>query len=1195
MANFSTFVSSFNQATKGKQFEVFVKWFLENDPVWKSEVDKVWMWDDYPDRWGKDCGIDLVFRDKNNETWAVQAKCYDREYPVTKTDVDSFLSESNRPLIQRRLLIATTDNLGPNARKVCAEQEKPVTLFLFSDFEDSAIDYPESISDLSRAKLKPKPQPTGKYIYQLEPINVVVDKFKTHDKGQLIMACGTGKTFTTLWIKEKLKAETTLILLPSLSLLSQTLKEWSFAMNQPFKSLCVCSDETVSKGASEDQLLETVQDLSFPVTADPNLISKFLKSSGTKVLFSTYQSSPMIAEAQKMKDVPAFDLVIADEAHRCAGKVNSSFTTVLNDDLIRNKKKLFTTATPRTYSSNLKKQAEDLDFEISGMDDEKVFGSEFYRLSFGNAIKRGLLTDYQLVIIGVDEPMIADWIKRRELLQTNDEIVDAKSLAAEIGLIKAIKDYNLKRVLSFHSRVKSAEDFSKELPKVLDLIDESHKPKGKLATGFVSGKMPTNQRRLKLDQLKELTQGDYAVLSNARCLSEGVDVPALDGIAIIDPKASQIDIVQTVGRAIRLSENKSVGTIIIPVFIENGDDPEVSIESTNFKPLWDVVKAIRSHDEMLAFELDTLRTEMGKQRKRSIQVGGLKKIVIDVPQSVNNNFSNSLRTHLIEYTTASWNFWYGLLIRYKEHLGNLAIPIRYTTKDGYKLGYWIGTQRVNQNSLSPERKKLLDDLGFIWDPHDIFWQEGFEALKAFKEEFGHTKVLRGYKSKNGFNLNSWVSSQRNTKDLLTTERKKLLDDIGFIWHTHDKKWQEGFSYLETYKKEFGHLKISQQYKTKDGYKLGKWSGTQRSVKDSITPERKKLLDDLGFIWDLLSQQWQEGYEALVAYKKEFGDTNVPYKYKTKDGYKLGAWRGMQLTNKDSLTSERKKLLDDLGVIWDLLSQQWQKNYESLITYKKEFGDTNVPYKYKTKDGFRLGIWLRHQRENKDSLTPERKKLLDDLGFVWDPLSQQWQEGYEALVAYKKEFGDTRVHLRFKTADQYNLGIWLHNQRANIDSILPERKKLLDDIGFVWDSYDQQWQDSYEELVTYKKEFGDVNVPKQYKIPNGYNLGEWVKFQRAKKDLLTPERKKLLDDIGFIWDKTKDNVEATWQNAYQYLVKYKDEFGDCDVSRRYRTSDGYTLGSWVCTQRNNKELSSEHKKMLDELGFIWMSKRGRSNI
>ena len=793
MSNFSTFISSFNQATKGKQFEVFVKWFLENDPVWKSEVDKVWMWDDYPERWGKDCGIDLVFRDKNNETWAVQAKCYDREYPVTKTDVDSFLSESNRPLIQRRLLIATTDILGPNARKVCAEQEKPVTLFLFSDFDDSAIDYPQSISDLSRAKLKPKPQPIGKYSYQLEPINAVVDRFKTHDKGQLIMACGTGKTFTTLWIKEKLNAETTLILLPSLSLLSQTLKEWTFAMNQPFTSLCVCSDDTVSKGASEDQLLESVQDLSFPVTADPIVISKFLKSSGTKVLFSTYQSSPMVAEAQKMKDVPVFDLVIADEAHRCAGRVSSSFTIVLNDNLIRSKKKLFTTATPRTYSSNLKKQAEDLDFEISGMDDEKVFGSEFYRLSFGQAINRGLLTDYQLVIIGVDEPMIADWIKNRQLLKQEDEIIDAKSLAAEIGLIKAIKDFNLKRVISFHSRVKSAEDFSKELPKVLDLIAESHKPMGKLATGFVSGKMPTNQRRLKLDQLKELTQGDYAVLSNARCLSEGVDVPALDGIAIIDPKASQIDIVQTVGRAIRLSENKSVGTILLPVFIENGDDPELSIESSNFKPLWDVVKALRSHDETLAFELDTLRVEMGKQGKRSSQISGLSKIIIDVPNSLDKSFSESLKTYLVENTTASWGFGYGLLILYKEEFGDCDVPQKYRSPSGEALGWWVSTQRTDKK-MSSERKKKLDDLGFIWDPYEENWDKNYQALEVYKKEFGDCIVPIGYKTSNEVALGSWVSSQRRDKKI-SSERKIKLDDLGFIWDPFKALWDKNYQAL----------------------------------------------------------------------------------------------------------------------------------------------------------------------------------------------------------------------------------------------------------------------------------------------------------------------------------------------------------------------------------------------------------------
>jgi superfamily II DNA or RNA helicase len=976
LSKFSNFISSFNQQTKGKQFEVFVKWFLENDPVWKSEVDKVWMWDDYPDRWGKDCGIDLVFRDKNNEIWAVQAKCYDREYPVTKSDVDKFLSESNRSLIQRRLLIATTDNLGPNARKVCADQEKPVTLFLYSDFEDSAIDYPESISDLSRAKLKPKPTPRD---HQIEAIEKVAKGFKDANKGQLIMACGTGKTLITLWIKEKLKADLTLILLPSLSLLSQTLKEWTFGMNTPFKSLAVCSDETVTKGASEDQLLESVQDLSFPVTSDPSLIADFLKSSGNRVVFSTYQSSRLIADAQKRTNTPSFDLAIADEAHRCAGNVTSAFTTILNDDLIKTKLKLFTTATPRTYSSSLKKQAEDLEFEIAGMDDEKVFGKEFHRLSFGEAIDRKLLTDYQLVIIGVDEPMIANWIEHREQLKTSsDEVIDAKSLAAEIGLIKAIKDYNLTRVISFHSRVKSAEDFSKELPQVLDLIESKHKPKGKLATGFVSGAMPTNYRRQKLEQLKELSQGDYAVLSNARCLSEGVDVPALDGIAIIDPKASQIDIVQTVGRAIRLSDNKSVGTILLPVFIENGDDPELSIESTNFKPVWDVIKALRSHDEMLGFELDTLRTELGRPRPRSSHVGGLKKIVIDVPTSVDTNFSIALRTHLVEQTTASWYFWYGLLEEYKKEFGDCRVNPRYQTREGFQLGEWCGGQRKFLNILAPKRKKLLDDLGFIWDLLDFKWDLNFNALVIYKEEFGHCNVPGDFITKDGLALGGWVGSQRRNRNL-SAERKKQLDDLGFVWG-FNREWNDWYLDLVDFKKEFGHCNVGKNFKTNDGYNLGTWVVKQRNNL-RLTNVQRKQLEDLGFIWDASNNRsWNDWYLDLVDFKKEFGHLNIPKGFKTKEGYNLYSFTFRLKTDKN-LSPKKKNQLIDLGFIFKGIHERtWNENINAFVNFKKEYGHIKIKKMYKSPSGINLGVWRFNVLNGKIKLTPERKKELDDLGF-----------------------------------------------------------------------------------------------------------------------------------------------------------------------------------------------------------------------
>ena len=722
MATFLEFYSSLDTdvSLRGKQFEKFCKWYLENDPYWKNEVDVVWLWEDYPDRWAnKDLGVDLVFRDKDKNIWAVQAKCYDPDYYIKYEDMATFIAESNRPQIHKRLLIASTDNLGKNATSVLVGQDnKPVIRVMLSDFVKSNLIFPDHPNELKKAKLLPKPEPIGKYDYQLEPINAVAEAFKTNDRGQLIMACGTGKTFTTLWIKEKLNSDSTLILLPSLSLLSQTLTEWNFAMNQDFRSLAVCSDESVTKGAKDDdRTLESVSDLPFPVTSDPTAIALFLKSPGRKVVFSTYQSSQMIAEAMSDSSVPLFDLVIADEAHRCTGNIDSAFATVLDGSKIRTKKKLFTTATPRTYSTNIKQAAEERDIKITGMDDESIFGPVFFRLSFGDAIKRGLLTDYQLVIIGVDDGMIAEYINKRELISTEKEkVTDAKSLAAMIGLLKAIKDYDLKRLITFHSRVSKARDFSEELHDIFKLIPERDLPEGVIATDYVSGQMPTGQRRQKLQQLKELTQGDRMILSNARCLSEGVDVPALDAVAIIDPRQSTVDIVQTVGRAIRLSKDKKVGTIVMPVFLEPGGDAEAVIEDSNFKPIWDVVNALKSHDDSLSFELDAYRTGLGKDRKTSTHVSGLDKIVIDLPKKYDASFTESLRTILVESTTASWWFWFGLLENYNSKFGNSSPVSRYITEDGFALGAWVCTNRsaYKKGQLTQERIKLLEDLGFVW-------------------------------------------------------------------------------------------------------------------------------------------------------------------------------------------------------------------------------------------------------------------------------------------------------------------------------------------------------------------------------------------------------------------------------------------------------------------------------------------------
>lgn len=994
MADFQNFLSSFDSSNlKGKQFEKFCKWFLENDTYWKSKFTKVYLWDDYPKRWGADLGIDLIAEADDGSLCAIQAKCYSPEYPVTKKDMDSFLSESNRKEISTRLLLASTDIIGGNARKVCQSQEKPVTFFLYSDFLNSTIEFPEDINKLTKPKSKSKPKPRP---HQADAIKNVLKGFKKHDRGQLIMACGTGKTFTTLWIKEKLNAETTLILLPSLNLLSQTLKEWYFGASKPFKSFAVCSDDSVTKSTEEDAIKESTQDLSFPVSADPKQIQNFLKQKGTKVLFSTYQSSPMIAEAMKSKSVPLFDLVICDEAHRCTGKVGSTFTTVLDDKKIRTKLKLFTTATPRTYSQSVKTTAKLKEIEITGMDDEKVFGTVFHSLNFGQAIanKPPLLTDYQVVVVGVDSPMIKELIDERTLLQINpDDNIDAESLASQIGLLKAVKDYGLKRVISFHGRVNRARNFSKDLIEIRPLISKKHLPKGVIKTDYVSGEMPTNKRYQFLQQLKELDGCDYYILSNARCLSEGVDVPSIDGIAIIDPKKSKTDIVQTIGRAIRLSENKTKGTIVIPVFIEDGDNAEENINNSNFKPVYDVLNALRAHDEELGFELDEMRMELGRKRASTGPSKKIPKVFIDIPTKYSIDFSNSIQTYLVEQSTASWSFWYGLLLDYLEEFDINELTESYKTPKGYHLGKWCTHQRNNLKNkiLSKERKKLLDDVNFIWNPSDDNWNKAYEELIEFKKKYTDCNVEQHYKSPSGFLLGLWVSNQRDyidSKNPQRIKRNKLLNKIGFIWDLVEYHWQEGFDLFVKFIKEQGHARVHQSHKVKNyrpgkDYALGAWCHRNRLNKSELSPKKIKLLNDNGFIWN--AEKYKRDLwinDALSQLKKIIAKEGSLLVF-VKDYPIINTIRSAN--GRDTLREEDKEKISSLGFVWNAnearLDTTWMTYFEML----KDFYKQNKHFEIKRRDkinGKPFGLWVGKQRQaiKNKTIKSSYKAKLDSIGF-----------------------------------------------------------------------------------------------------------------------------------------------------------------------------------------------------------------------
>ena len=387
----------------------------------------------------------------------------------------------------------------------------------------------------------------------------------------------------------------------------------------------MCSDQTV---VGEDEFVQHTAELGFPVTTDPDVIAAFLRRRGRRVVFATYQSSPQIAAAYRGK-TPQFDLAIADEAHRCAGRTSSEFATILDAGKIRSRRRLFMTATPRFYTPRLRREAGLLDVEVASMDDESVFGPVLHRLTFGEAIERDLLSDYQVVVVGVDNEMYRAWAERGEFVTPDGEkVTDARTLAGQIALAKAMRKYNLRRVISFHSRVNAARKFSEDVPYVSAWMPARARPRRAIWSEHVSGAMSSGHRDRVLLRFRDFAPDEIGLLSNARCLGEGVDVPTLDGVAFIDPRRSTIDIIQAVGRAIRKAPDKTLGTIVLPVFLSDDEDPDRVLDESAFKNVWDVLKALRAHDEALGEELDELRRRLGARRAAPRRPG---KIKLDVP------------------------------------------------------------------------------------------------------------------------------------------------------------------------------------------------------------------------------------------------------------------------------------------------------------------------------------------------------------------------------------------------------------------------------------------------------------------------------------------------------------------------------------------------------------------------------------
>ena len=1095
--SFSDFFKSLptENHARGKQFERAAKWFLENDPIWSLKITRVWLWDEWPERKGPDIGVDLV-AEMDDGLWAIQVKCFDAERSIPKSELDSFVSAASTKIFDHRLLIATTDLISPNASRMLIDNH--VVRILLSQLLESPLSWPKSVQSLSKVDLV-KAAPRD---YQVEAINQVTSGFKTADRGQLIMACGTGKTLTALWIMEKLNPDLTLILVPSLSLLSQTLMQWSANRSFNWSYLCVCSDETVSK--SDDQVITTVDELPFPATTEVREISRFLQKSGKKVIFSTYQSSARVADALKKRNVQ-INLMICDEAHRLSGKSDSQASIALKQSSLPAEKRLFMTATPRTFSQGVQAKASEVGVTVNSMDDTSKFGTVFHRLSFGDAIKARLLTDYRVVIVGISTPQIKQLVEQRAFIDAGNISTDARTLAAHIGLAKAIKDFKLSRLISFHSRVKTARSFANEHGEIHNLLPITSRTNQPMWSEVISGEMSTGERRKLLEKLRFGTPIKPSMLTNARCLTEGIDVPSLDGVAFIDPKQSQVDIVQAVGRAIRRSVDKSMGTIILPVLIDTEQDG-AEIANTDFKQIWNVVNALRSHDDQLGKELDSIRFALGKNGK---VLDLPSKIFLDLPSEVfglDSSFADAVTLRLLEQTSDNWEWWFGLLSSYSERNGH-AKPAYNEFEQGEKLGQWVVTQRTalkesQEDPLLVSRKARLESLpGWVWNVNEASWQERFEALKEYSVEFGNARppIDMIYKD---VQLGQFVSVLRwGYKSYgISPERVELLESLpGWAWNKYDGDWLDYYSKLIAFIDEHGSWP---SFTSKDAPErsLAMWCGTQRKHRETMTEAKLKKLESIkGWSWEPLAEVWDSQLKLAISL---FNETGGLARGKSSKGIDpaLSQWISAQKKNlvAGKVSDER---MQKLSPILHLLKVQsasersdkaWQPYFKAVQAFAKLTGDSNVP-DGTIGDGKEIGKWVLRQRSNYKvgKLSAEQVRKLESLTkWSWDPNEDAWEKKFMEF----KSFGMKNGHLLPHSKKDKDLNYWINSQRklykkGNYSSKRADRLATLP--GWSWVPSEMSIDRAIQVMTAYAKQFKNT-TPAPDEEFSGFPVGRWAK-------------------------------------------------------------------------------------------------------
>ncbi len=788
--------------------------------------------------------------------------------------------------------------------------------------------------------------------HQSKAVKAVVKEFETADRTHIVMACGTGKTFAALKIAEAMKPKSMVVFLPSLALVNQFMKEWiSETKLKNLSILTICCDDTVTDGIEADSLL--YEEVDFPVSNDIGDIKSFikLKSVNTKLIFCTYQSSHLLAEASKRQ---SFDLAIFDEAHKTAGYEKVKFSCALGDAHIKIKKRLFMTATPR-HAHAVKRDKGGEPVPIFSMDNEDLYGRRSYTLGFREAINLGLICDYKIIIA----------ISRKG----KDIHKDGRAVA----LKKAIIQSDSKKIVTYHRSINDAYSFC-------DFTKNNKLIKGHTSL-CISGKLDIKDRSKIMQKFKDSKQ---AIISNSRCLTEGIDVPAIDMVAFLNQKSSKVDIVQAIGRALRRNGDKKLGYIFLPVFVDNENgDHAAEIERSEFRHIWEVLNALSEQDSDLNDVIREISRKKGESGSRPVDYSELTKFIDSVDIDLDD--LDHIRTKILEKQCLTWDVRYGELRAWKERNGNCRVPYDRNVDTEYRsLAHWVRQQRDYKKNkfLSQYKQDLLNKLDFDWDPGDDAWKENYDVAVKFYKKNGHIHIPHSrHSDKETLRLSKWINAQRRRVHggTMPPDRAALLKKIDFDF----SPLNQVIGWFESgYPKLIEHIQTNGKRYTQLGgidvttspYLKGFIGAARAKYKlGELSPEQIRLLEDIPIVWDPDETTWQKFFD-------EYCDA-IKHKRPLKH---LTSWICVQRSNykRRKLRLDRLKKLKDIGFVFtESRVIERGEHMKTYLHYKKN----GIPITFSNPETENLAKWASglKSKRRQGRLGAETIQKLNEAGFDWD--------------------------------------------------------------------------------------------------------------------------------------------------------------------------------------------------------------------